>query len=482
MLRKILLTALAFMAFGLTKFVFNLAVFRVFSSTYLGEINEILAFFLLIPLFYAPGLGILVSKFASELIGSKEPHKSEQVFTLSFIVVAVISMVCTIGLVLLFPRLIEKFQAAPETIYALAPMLLLYSLYVVLRTSYYGFDRVPSYLRNEFISSMVFFAVLGAALVTRSTLLALFPFASHSVVFVAIALFDFRKQFRFHALFAEIAQDLRRYAYFFFCTIANSLAGPGAFHLGILLTGRLTSDRDVVGRYSVLLYAFQPLYLLPIAVSMVLMPTVSHHHGAGRGEESLEAAQQSFGPMFLVVLLIWGGATILGWEAVAVIFGETNPTLLVAYEVILFGVCLYLISMPQSVLLNSTQHIGVVALGGMVSAAAAIALWWGLLPIEGFALLAAAIGYTLLQIGKAVWAMVAVRRLFRWRGHIGRGVMLTVPVVAVLGAVSLNFRNATLHILIAGIFTVSFGVLYARRIKTYLERLTAALRADPADK
>ncbi|KPK67653.1 MAG: hypothetical protein AMJ84_12660, partial [Acidithiobacillales bacterium SM23_46] len=85
MLHKVLLTGIAFVAFGLTKFVFNILVIRRFSPTVLGEINQVLSVFLLVPILYAPGLGQVVSKFASEFLGANEARKSKQIFSLSFV-------------------------------------------------------------------------------------------------------------------------------------------------------------------------------------------------------------------------------------------------------------------------------------------------------------------------------------------------------------------------------------------------------------
>jgi len=59
MLGRLLLTALAFLAFGLTDLGFNVLVIRRFDAPeLLGQINHTLSLFVLASVFYAPGLGL----------------------------------------------------------------------------------------------------------------------------------------------------------------------------------------------------------------------------------------------------------------------------------------------------------------------------------------------------------------------------------------------------------------------------------------
>jgi len=479
MLRKVLLTGIAFVAFGLTKFLFNILVIRRFSPALLGEINQTLSLFLFIPVFYAPGLGTVVSKFASEFRGANDPQKARQVFSFCFILAAGLAIVLTLAVAAAYPYLAAGRRVEWKIVGALAPMLLLYSLYVFLRTSYYGFDRVGLYLRNEIISSTVFFAVLGAAVATRSVTLAVLPFASHSVVFVALAIRDLGDQFRFGEMLAGISREIRRWGHFFFCTIINSLAGPGAFHLGIVLTGRLTGNPETTGYYSLLIYSLQPLNLLPVAVSTVLMPTISHHYGAGRIEESVESAMRAFRPLFLVMMFIWGVGAVFGREIAAGISATSSPEILIAFEVILAGVCLYLMTAPPSVLLNATRHISVIALGGAAAFAAALAIWWTTVPAAG--LIGAAAGYGALQLGKGLWAAVAAGRIFEWRPRVGA---IRAPALAsaaiVLGAFSLESASFLRHAAAALVFALIFLALYARDITAYLGEFADRVRSYAA--
>ena len=474
MLRNALLTGLAFVAFGLTKFLFGVLVIR-WDPGLVGEINHTLSIFLLVALFFAPGLGMVVSKFASEFRGAGQIRKAQEVFTLSFLVVSVLAVVCTLVLFVFFDRVKGRVDVSPTTRYGLTPMLLLYSLYVFLRTSYYGFDRVPLYLRNELVSSAVFFGVLAVALVARSRWLVVLPFAAHSVLFVGIALADLRDQFRFRRLAAGVVQDLRRYAHFFGCTIVNSLAAPGAFHFGIILTGWLTGDTKTVGYYSVLLYSLQPLNLFPATLISVLMPTVSHSHGSGATSESIAATSRVFRPLFLLMTAIWGGGAILGWEAIRVITETTRQDLLIAFEVLLFGAYCYLISTPPSVLLNGTRHIGVIALGGAVSLGITLGLWLVVVPVYG--LPGAAAGYAFLGVFQGVWAFVAAFLIFRWIARVGWDVGLTLLAAVALGALSLTGKSLVVHLAAAGAFALLFLVLHLRELREYAERILAEARA-----
>jgi len=474
MFGKVILTGLAFIAFGLTKLVFNTLVIRRFPPAFLGNLNQLLSLFLLVPLVYAPALGQVISKFASEFVGSDEPHKSQQVFSLSFVLVSAISALSTILVLVFFPHLGGSRVVDRGALFGLAPMLLLYSLYTFFKASYYGFDRIRLYLFNEIISSIVFFAVLAAALIARSTSLAALPFASHGTVFAATAIYHLRDQFRFRAMVAGIAADLHRCAQFFFATVVISMTGPGAFHLGIILTGRLTGDPVVAAYYSVLLYSLQPLNLLPLSLVAVLMPAISRHHGAGQTREGVAVSERAFRPLFLVMTLTWGCGAILGWEVVKVIAGTTSVRLIVAYEIVLFAIYLNLTSAPPSILLNATRHVNVLAWSGATTALAAVGVWYGAIPYWG--LLGSAAGFAVLQVGRGVWALVAAHRLLEWRGRVGRGAILTAAAIVTLSALSLTSGRAAFHFAMAAVFLALFTCFHAMDIKEHMVRLVAEIR------
>jgi len=474
MFGKVMLTGLALAAFGLTRFIFNILVIRQ-SATFLGEINQVLSLFMFVPLIYAPPLGQLISKFASEFIGSNEPQKSRQIFSLSFLLVVVASAVCTVLVLVFFSQLSGSLQVRPATLCGLAPMLVLYSFYIFLRTSYYGFDRISLYLRNEIIASIVFFVVLGVALAKRSEWLVVMPFAAHSVVFVALAIYHLRDQFRFRAMFAGIAADLRRCAHFLIHTMIISVTGPGAFHLGIILTGRLTGNPEIAAYLSVFLYSLQPLNLLPISVASVMIPTISQHYGAGRTREGVEVAERSFLAVFLAMTAIWGGGVVLGREAVRAISGTATGEMVVAFEVILFAIYLYMISTPPSVLLNSTKHVAVIAWSGLAATAVGVGVWFAAIPAYG--LIGAAAGYAVLQVGKAAWAFLAARRILQWRAQLGWAALFTVLLIAALGSVSLVTGSLWAHVGIAVLFVGLFLALNARSVLDYSKRFLAEVRA-----
>jgi len=475
MFGKVVLTGLGLIAFGLTRFVFNTLVIRLFPASFLGDINQVLSLFMLVPLFYAPALGMLISKFASEFSGANTPHKSQQLFSLSLVLVTVTSVICTIVFLVFFRRLTGSLQVHPVIVLGLAPTLALYGLYVFLRTSYYGFDRIALYLRNEILSSIVFFLVLGAALLARSRWLVVLPFAAHGAVFAALAIYQLRDQIRFRGMLAGIGEDLRRCVHFFVHTTIISLTGPGAFHLGIVLTGRLTGNSETAAYYSVLLYSLQPLSLLPISLASVMIPTISRHYGEGQVREGVAVAERAFLPLFLVMTLIWGGGVILGKEAVLAISGTAAGSLLAAFEVVLFGLYMSMIAAPPTVLLNSTKHVAVIAWSGVVAVVAAVAVWRATVPVYG--LLGSAAGYALLQVGKGLWAFAAARRILRWRGRLGTAAIPTLVTIVALGTASLRSERLLIHAGLAILFVGLFSAFHARTLADYTKRLLAEVRS-----
>ncbi|MCX8038654.1 MAG: hypothetical protein N3D11_16695 [Candidatus Sumerlaeia bacterium] len=474
MLGKVLLTGFGLITYGLTRFAFNVLVLRILSPAFLGEVNQTLSVFLIFPTFYAPALGNVVSRFASEFIGAGQAQKARQIFSLSLVLVAAASVVGTAVAWLVFPALQGNLPIARTTVFVLAPMLALNSFYGFLKASYYGYDRVSKCLANEIVASSVFFVVLAAALVLRSRFLALLPFLAHALVFSATAVWHLRDQLTFRALFRDIAPDLRRCAHFLFCTIINSLTGPGAFHLGIVLTGRLTGNSEIAAYYAVLLYSLQPLNLVPVSLVTVMMPTISRHYGAGQLDAGVEISERSFRPLFLLMTLICGGCAILGQEALLVIVGSQRTDLLAPFLIILIAMYGSLISSAPGILLNATRHIGQIASSGAVGALAAIVLWN--LAIPRWGLLGSALGYAALQLTKGAWAFLAARRLLRWRARMGWSPWAGGAAAAGLAAVSLLLQPLWYHMAIALLFTVLIVLFHVRDLVEYFNHFTAAVR------
>ncbi len=474
MLGKVLLTGFGLITYGLTRFAFNVLVLRILSPAFLGEVNQTLSVFLIFPTFYAPALGNVVSRFASEFIGAGQVQKARQIFSLSLVLVAAASIVGTAVAWLVFPVLQGDLAIGRTTILFLAPMLALNSFYGFLKASYYGYDRVSKCLANEIVASSAFFVVLAAALILRSRFLALLPFLTHAAVFSAAALWHLRDQLTFRALFRDIAPDLRRCGHFLFCTVINSLTGPGAFHLGIVLTGRLTGNSEIAAYYSVLLYSLQPLNLLPVSLVTVMMPTISRHYGAGQLETGVEISERSFRPLFLLMTLICGGCAILGHEALAVIAGSERKDLLAPFLIILGAMYGSLISSAPGILLNATRHIGQIATSGAVGALAAVLLWNVAIPRYG--LLGSACGYAVLQLTKGTWAFLAARRLLRWRARMGWSPWAAGAAAGALAAVALLLRPLWCHLAAAALFTVLIVLFHARDLAESIHHFTAALR------
>jgi O-antigen/teichoic acid export membrane protein len=294
-------------------------------------------------------------------------------------------------------------------------------------------------------------------------------------VFVVTAMYHLRDQFYFRKMFAGVLPDLGRYGHFFFFTSILTLAGTGTFHLGIVLSGWLTGNPDIVAHYSVILYSLQPLNLLPTAMVTVLLPTISRHHGAGQTRVGVEIAERAFPPLFLVMTLICGTGAILGWEAIRVISGTTTGEMIIAFEVILFSMYLLMVTAPPSILLNATDYIALIAYGGATSAAVAIAVWFGVLP--GYGLLGAVAGYWAYHVGKGLWALVAARRIFQWRARLGWSALLTAPIIIVLAAVSLASAATLHHVMIAVLFVGFFLAFHVRTLNEYVRQLVAELRS-----
>src|SRR5205085_7723278 len=198
-----------------------------------------------------------------------------------------------------------------------AALLLVYSLYLFLKSVYYGIQQVGAYVWNEIVSDLAFFALLAALFVAHATLWLLLPFVLNNAIFAGIAGYQLKPYFRHFRWVAPAGcQEILRY---WVVNGLGSAASIGRGALGTTIAG-LFLTHQAVGLYAAAVALTAPLQLMPRALALVLFATMARLHGAGRAASVRELLDLSTEWLVLALGLLCGLLMVNATAILAVLY------------------------------------------------------------------------------------------------------------------------------------------------------------------
>src|SRR3954470_19960793 len=189
------LTVLALIFAGLVPFSFNLLVGRTYGSAVLGGISVVLgrALFLgQVP----TTVGIAATKFMAEALGRGDESAARDIFQFLFTLNLGLTALLTGAMVVAASWIHQVLHVSIGAILLGAALLLVYSLYLFLKSVYYGIQQVGAYVWNEIISDLAFFALLAVVFVVGASSWLLLPFVLNNAIFAGIAGYQLKAYFR----------------------------------------------------------------------------------------------------------------------------------------------------------------------------------------------------------------------------------------------------------------------------------------------
>src|SRR5205085_729656 len=169
------LTVLALIFAGLVPFGFNLLVARAYGPAVLGGISVVLGLALFLG--QVPStVGIAATKFMAEALGRGDESAARAIFQFLFTLNLGLTALLTGAMVIAAPWIHQALHVPVGAVLLGAALLLVYSLYLFLKSVYYGIQQVGAYVWNEIISDLAFFALLAAVFVVRASSWLLLPF------------------------------------------------------------------------------------------------------------------------------------------------------------------------------------------------------------------------------------------------------------------------------------------------------------------
>src|SRR5437763_1264134 len=155
------LTVLALVFAGLVPFGFNLLVGRAYGPATLGGISAVLGLALFLG--QVPStVGIAATKFMAEALGRGDEPAARAVFRFLFTLNLSLTGLLAVAMIVAAPWIRQALHMPIHAVLLASLLLLVYSLYLFLKSVYYGIQRVRSYVWNEIASDIAFFVLLAA--------------------------------------------------------------------------------------------------------------------------------------------------------------------------------------------------------------------------------------------------------------------------------------------------------------------------------
>jgi len=285
--RAHLLTAIAFAAYGITKFSFNLVVQHFHGSVAVGNYNLVLSAALMLPLFFAPLFGVTTSKYAAEARGKNDRQDFLLVVGFNFWLLTGSAVLLGLLFYLFSPALAKWYGAAVELYYWGVPIIILSALYLYFKRLFFAVEQLKFYTLLEVTSALVFFISLGICLYLGFSRMLLLPLILQTAVFDAAALLFFRKDLFQRTWLRRLRHSkvqLRAYFNYSLVTGIGSALSTVSLHIFTLVLG---SEADVrsVGRFALMRSTLEPANYLFRIFNMVQLPKIAFIYGSGNMQE-----------------------------------------------------------------------------------------------------------------------------------------------------------------------------------------------------
>lgn len=460
---NVALTMIALAFSGMVPFGFNLIVGHRYGPAGLGEVSVVLGLALFLG--QVPGtLGPAATKFLAEALSRGEQDAARTIFQFVVTVSVGLASALTLGMAAAAPLLASTLHVRVGTVLLGAVLVLVYALYLLFKSVYYGLQRVGAYVFNEIVSDVLFFVALTVVLLVGATPWLLAPFILNDAIFLARALYDQAPYVRrFNWGRAAPRRAILRY---YGLSGTGTIISIGRTALGTTIAGLFLSHH-AVGLYAAALTLTNPLFLLPQALSYVLFAAMAFLYGAGQGGSVRELLQRSTQWLVAALGLVCGLVIINAGIILTVVFPADYGAATATFQVIVAGAYVSMICSPSVNALSSTAYVGIptlAAIGGFITSLVA----W-LLCIPRIGIVGVALGYS---VGVAVTGSIAVYCATRFLGASPAAFLRAGTVMASVACVLFGLGSTPL--LASIIFVILVALLYARPGIAIARRLAAS--------
>lgn len=385
--KNTILTIIALISFGMTNLVFNILIAKEFDAATLGSLNLVISTALLLSLVVVTGLGPAATKYLAEYLGKGDSDGARSSFQISFKFVFVLSALLFIFAVVLSEPVSNIVGVERKLFLIATPLIPLYAFYELYKNSYYGVNSVGKYLRNEIMSDVVFFIVLGVVVFYLRCLLIL-PFLFLYLVFTVLSTADFLD----YLTPVKVKQRGITKSIVTFASISfvGTFASTSRMRLSVVLSGAYVST-EYVGYYAAAFSFLTALYLIPRAMSMALFPLFSYHYGKNDASNITRILNCSTKWLTIIILLLSGIMVFLSKNILQILFGYEYAGASLTLQILILSACATVVAIPAVNSLSGTKYVKIPNIAGVLGLISCLVLWPFLIPKYG--IIGTAVGF-----------------------------------------------------------------------------------------
>ena len=379
--KNTILTIIALIFLGMTNLIFNILIAKEFDAATLGSLNLVISTALLFSLLIATGFGPAATKHLAEYLGKRDSNGARSSFQISFKFVFVLSALLFIFAVILSEPISNIIGVERKLFLFATPLIPLYAFYELYKNSYYGVNSVRKYLRNEIISDVTFFVVLGIVVFYLRCWLIL-PFIMLYLVFTVLSTADFFCYLKP----VKVKQKGLGKSIVTFASISfiGTFASMSRMRLSMVLSGVYVSA-EYVGYYTAAYSFLTALYLIPRAMSLVLFPSFSYHYGKNDYMSVTKILNQSTKWLTVIILLLGGIAIFLSKNILQLLFGSEYANASFTLQILILSACVTIVAIPAVSSLSGTKYVKIPNIAGVLGLVSCLVLWPFLIPKYGIA-------------------------------------------------------------------------------------------------
>jgi len=410
-LKILILSIISLALVGIVKILFNMIVGRSFgtdSVAVLGMSSVVLSFSFLIITLCSTGFMNIASKFISDALSKNDAGRARRIYDIIIRDTVIISLAIA-AIIGLFSQELSIILNVDVIYFALAvPIIVVGSLYYILRAVFYALGAVTPYFKLEILSDAAFFIVLAGVILLGSKGLILLPFAIMYLIFIVLSFM------RIHRTLApnktRVTLQMKEEYVFGGLSTLGTVMSVAVTYLGTIFVGAMLGAYSA-GIFTAALTTASLALLIQSGFAQVLMPEIAFLWGAQKSEELRKDIMTWTMVLGLSAALFIGPMVILRKDLLSILFGADYLAGMNVVIIMLIGTYMLTVARTALLSLQSTDRLKLIATVSAVATIAAIISWVFLIPLWGME--GAALGYLISCVINSIIPLESARR--KWK-------------------------------------------------------------------
>ena len=465
-LRILILSIVSLAIVGSVKILFNMIVGRSFGANsveILGMSNVVLSLAFLITTICSTGFMNIASKFISDSLSKNDQGRARRLYEIIIRDTAILSLVSAAAVGLLAPEL-SVILNVDLVYFALAvPIIVVGSLYYVLRASFYALGAVTPYFKTEIIADLAFFAVLAGVLLLGPVGLILLPFVIMYVIFMLLSFSAIHKRLPRNQ--TRLTIQMKEEHVFGGLSTLGTVMSMAIIYIGNILVGAMLGAY-AAGIFAAALTTANLAVLIQNGFAQVLMPEIAFLWGAQRSDELRRDIMTWTMVLQLSAALLIGPMIILSKDMLHVLFGAEYMVGMNVVIIMLIGTYMLTVARTALLALASTDRLKLIATVSAVATTAAAISWVFLIPLWGIE--GGALGYMIACMFNSLIPLAYAQK--KWaldlKPLIVPNLSFVIPIIAVIALTGLDQLYE--RVISTVLFVLIFSAINYPKIRTTL--------------